>query len=262
MKLKKYLTTFRISLRNTLYYRKNVLGGMVMYSLFIYVFFMLWSAVYKGGEISGYSFRQMIWYFCTTEFIAMSMGGGIFHQMGQDIKNGSIAYQLGRPYSYIWYQFSNTMGTVAVRLVMFAALAGVIGTLLVGPPGFVTPVSVLFFVLTVPLALTVQFFVLVSIGLTAFFTEENRPFFFIYSKLVLVLGTFLPIEFFPGWLQNILRYMPFSLVTWGSAKMFVDFSYEHAAHTLTALFFWAAAMMAVAFAVFRKGVKNIHVHGG
>jgi ABC-2 type transport system permease protein len=262
MKAKKYLTTFRISLRNALYYKKSVLGSIIMYSLFVYVFFLLWSAVYSGRELSGYSFRQMIWYFCTTEFIAMSMGGGIFYQMGQDIKNGAIAYQLGRPYSYIWYQFANTMGTVAVRLVMFAVLAGVLGTLLVGAPSFVTLVSAAFFLLSVVLALIVQFFALVSIGLTAFFVEENRPFFFIYSKLVLVLGTFLPIEFFPQWMQNILRYMPFSLITWGPAKMFVDFSYSHALHTLTALTFWAAAMMVCAFGVFQRGVKKIHVHGG
>ncbi len=262
MKIKKYLTTFRISIRNAFYYKKNILGGIIMYSLFVYTFFLLWSAVYKNTEIAGYSFKQMIWYFCTTEIIAMSTGGGIFYQMGQDIKSGSVAYQLGRPYSYLWYQFANNMGTVISRLIMFISIAVILGTILVGVPSFVTPISFLFFILSMALALIVQFFTMVSIGLTAFFTEENRPFFFIYSKLVLILGTFLPIEFFPDWMENILRFMPFSLITWGPAKMFVDFSYEHAAFTFSALSVWAVVLILVSFGIFKKGVSKIHVHGG
>ncbi len=262
MKTRKYLTTFSISIRNALYYRKNILGGIIMYTLFVYTFFLLWTAVYKRGSIDGYSFKQMIWYFCTTEIIAMSMGGGIFYQMGQDIKSGSVAYQLGRPYSYLWYQFSNNMGSVSVRLSMFIVIAGILGTLLAGAPGFASAESILFFAIALILALLVQFFIMVSIGLSAFFVEENRPFFFIYQKLILILGTFLPIEFFPDWMSNILKFMPFSLVTWGPAKMFVDFSYEHAAFTLSALTFWAIASISLAFLIFRKGVSKIHVHGG
>ena len=49
------------------------------------------------------------------------------------------------------------------------------------------------------------------LGLTAFFLEENSGLRFIYSKLVFMLGTFLPLEFLPGWLANIARCLPFSL---------------------------------------------------
>lgn len=262
MKIKKYLTTFNISARNAMYYKKNVLGSVIMYTLFVYTFFLLWTAVYKGEEIAGYSFRQMIWYFCTTETIAMSMGGGMFYQMGQDIKSGAVAYQLGRPYNYLWYQFANNMGTIVIRLAMFIPIVAVIGTILVGAPTFVSLESVLFFTAALVLAIIVQFFLMMTIGLSAFFVEENKPFFFIYSKLVLILGTFLPIEFFPDWMTNILRFMPFSLITWGPAKTLVDFSYEHAVFTLVALAFWAAAFIAIAFVVFSKGVRKIHVNGG
>jgi ABC-type uncharacterized transport system permease subunit len=63
-------------------------------------------------------------------------------------------------------------------------------------------------------------------------------------------------------MSGILRFMPFSLITWGPAKMFVDFSYEHAAFAITALAFWAVAFIAIAFSIFSKGVSKIHVHGG
>ena len=262
MKTKKYITTFRISLKNTLFYKKNLVGGIIMNALFIYVFFLLWKVIYQGDRIAGYTFRQMIWYVCITELMAMSMGGGAFFSIGQDVKSGAIAYQLGRPYQYIWYQFSTIMGGALFRLALFSIFIAAWGTLLVGAPAGVPLVAVPLFLAALILSFILKFFMMIVIGLTAFFVEENRPFFFIYSKLILILGTFLPIEFFPGWMRSVLRYMPFSLVSWGPAKMFVDFSWEHAAFAIPALAVWAGVFIAIAFAVYSKGVRKVHVHGG
>lgn len=262
MKLKKYLTTYNISLRNAIYYRSNLVGGIIMYTLFIYVFFCLWQIIYQGDTIAGYTFPQMIWYVCATEVVAMSMGFGSFYQIGQEIKNGSIAYKLGRPYHYIWYQFANSLGSSSIRFIVFTAIAGVVGTIFVGAPPITNFWAILFFIISLLLSFLLKFFMLMSIALTAFFVEENRPFFFIYSKLVLILGTFVPIEFFPNWLQSVLKYMPFSLVAWAPAKMFVGFSWDHALFAIPAQLIWTLIFINVAMATYRKGVRAIHVHGG
>ena len=262
MKVKKYLTTYKISLRNAIYYRGNLIGGIIMYSLFIYVFFCLWQIIYKGDTIAGYTFPQMIWYVCATEVVAMSMGFGSLYQMGQEIKNGSIAYQLGRPYHYIWYQFANSLGNSSLRFAVFTGLAGVVGTLFVGAPPIADIWAIPLTMISLVLSCLLKFFMMMSIGLTAFFVEENRPFFFIYSKLVLILGTFVPIEFFPSWLQSVLRYMPFSLVGWAPAKMFVAFSMDHALFAIPAQLIWTLVFIGVTMLIYRKGVRAVHVHGG
>ena len=95
-----------------------------------------------------------------------------------------------------------------------------------------------------------------------FFVEESRPLFFIYSKFILMLGTFVPIEFFPVWLQKALKYLPFSLVTWGPAKIFVAFNISQAANTIVLQSAWAIGLAAICYAVFMKGARNVHVHGG
>jgi len=64
------------------------------------------------------------------------------------------------------------------------------------------------FLLSTLLSMALQFFIMITIGLVAFYVEENRPFFFIYSKLILLLGTFVPIEFYPDWVQKALQYLP------------------------------------------------------
>jgi len=262
MKIKKYFTIFKISLRNALFYGKNLFGGIIMYTLFIYVFFCLWGVIYKGDTIAGYSYNQMIWYVCITEVIICTIGLGMMYEISQDIKNGAIAYQLGRPYNYILYSYSNIMGNSFIRLIMYSIMGFIFGTVLVGAPPVNNIAVFPFFIISLVLALVIQFFLLMSIGLTAFFVEENRPFFFIYQKLILMLGTLVPLEFFPRWMQTILRYMPFSYITWAPAKIFVDFSIQHTLTTIITQLIWSAIAIMLCFSIYRKGVKSVHVHGG
>ena len=74
----KYITVLRISLQNAFVYRSNVLGGFVFYIMFMFVFFNLWRAIYKSGEVAGYSLVQMVWYLCMTELIMFGCRTGVF----------------------------------------------------------------------------------------------------------------------------------------------------------------------------------------
>ena len=262
MKIKKYFTIFDISLRNALFYGKNLFGGILMYTIFIYVFFRLWGAIYTGNTIAGYTYNQMIWYVCITEIIAMAISTNKIYEMSQDIKGGAIAYQLGRPYNYIFYLFSNVMGSSILRLAAHSIIGFALGILLVGLPPIYNAAAIIFFIISLFLGLVIQFFLLTAIGLSAFFVEENRPFFFLYQKFILMLGTFIPIEFFPQWMQSIVKYMPFAYVTWGPAKIFVDYSFIQAAETIAIQMIWSALAILICFAIYRKGVRAVHVHGG
>ncbi|MBN2878004.1 MAG: hypothetical protein JXN65_00030 [Clostridia bacterium] len=262
MKIRKYLTIFNISLRNAVYYNKNLFGGVIMYTLFIYVFFRLWGVIYSSNTIANYTYSQMIWYVCITEMTSLTIGTTTLYKISQDIKNGDIAYQLGRPYNYLMYVFSNTMGASFVKFCLYILTGGILGTVLVGIPNIESAVMVPYFVLSFVLSIIMQFSMLMTIALSAFFVEESRPFFFIYSKFILMLGTFVPIEFFPSWLQKPLKYLPFSLVTWGPAKIFVAFNISQATNTIMMQTTWAVVLAAICYFVFKKGVRNVHVHGG
>ena len=192
----------------------------------------------------------------------MTLGVNMMYEISEEIKNGAIAYQLGRPYNYVLYSFSNIMGTAFLRLVLYSLIGYILGVVLVGAPPIDNLLVLPFFVISVALALIIQFFILMSIGLTAFFVEENRPFFFIYQKLILMLGTFIPLEFFPQWMQMLLKYLPFSFITWGPAKIVVDFSIQHALTTIIPQLIWSVIAITICFSVYRKGVRSVHVHGG
>jgi ABC-2 type transport system permease protein len=260
--IKKYLTVLRISLQNAFVYRSNAIGGLVFYSLFIFVFFNLWRAIYQGGEAAGYSLTQMVWYLCMTELIVFGCKNGIYNEMNEDVKSGSIAYQLMRPYHYVFYQFFNALGSMFFNLIIYGVLAVVLGLIMVGPiPNF--RLSLLPWGLcSVILGMVINFFMMMTLGLTAFKLEDNLAFFLIYQKLVFMLGMFIPVEFLPKWLQGIAHWLPFSYVAWAPAKLIVAFSWEFFWQVIPIQIFWAILSLMLALGMYSYGVRSLQAHGG
>ena len=260
--IRKYFIVLRISLQNAFVYRSNAIGGLLFYTLFIFVFFNLWRAIYQGGEVAGYTLAQMVWYLCITELIVFGCKTGVFNQMNEDVKSGSIAYQLNRPYSYILYQFSNALGSMVFNLLLYGALAIVLGLAIVGPiPGFrlsFLPLGLF----SAALGMIINFFLMMTLGLTAFRLEENTAFFWIYQKLVFMLGMFIPLEFLPGWLQNIALCLPFSYVAWAPARLIVAFRWDLFWQVVPMQLLWAAVSVILSAGMYRYGVRGIQAHGG
>lgn len=258
----KYMTAAAVSLKNAYAYRAGSFFGVLMYALFIFVLFSVWKAVYKGGEIEGFSLTQMVWYVCFTEFIVFGCRTGVFNQLNEEVKNGDIAYQLNKPYNYVFYKFANALGETAINAAVFLAAALALGTLFAGPLTtfrlwMLPPVA-----LSMALGLVLNFFTMTALGLTAFTVEENTAFYLIWQKLVFMLGMFLPLEFLPGWLQNIARWLPFSYIAWAPAKLAVAFSWEHFWRAVPVQAAYCAVFMGLSWLMYRRGVKGIHAHGG
>lgn len=262
-KFKKYLAVAKISLQNNLAYKTNFIFSSLFYTFIIFVFLQLWRTIYGGGDgiISGFTLEQMIWYCIITEMIVIS-GSNIFGELNTDIKNGNIAYLLNKPYHYLSYQFSNSMGLISVKLLINAVTGMIMGVIYVGPlTGFHFP-HLPFIILSVVLGIVINFFLQGLIGLTAFWLEENSAFYWIYQKLMMMLGVFLPIDFFPQWLQAIVRFLPFSFVTYGPARLVVDFSYQQWAQTFIGQTLYLLVVILLSFTVYAKGVKKLNVNGG
>ena len=260
--LRTYFTAMRVSLSGALQYRANVFTGFAFYALFIYVFFCLWSAIYAGGSVENFSFTQMIWYLCVTELISYGSRVNICGDITGEVKSGSIAYQLLRPYQYIGYVFASNMGTVLFRMACFGVIGIILGFLFVGPiPGFAIW-SLPFSILSIFIGILIDFSLNMAIGLTAFTIEENNGISLVYSKCVFMLGTFIPVEFLPVWMQGAVKNMPFSYVAWAPAKLTVAFSWENFFYLVPRQLFWLAVGIGLSAWLYHRGLKRIQSHGG
>ncbi len=260
--LRKYAAITRINMQNAFTYRGNVAGSLILYTLFIYVFYSLWRAIFRSGEVLSYTHAQVVWYLIVTELILLGARFNIVGQVNEDVKTGALAYTLGRPLHYIAYQAASTLGGVVVNLMFFGGLALVLGLVFAGPiPGFAWWALPLMG-LSMALGVALQFCFHMAIGLTAFHLEDNAGVYLIFQKFVFMLGALLPVEILPQWLQGAARLLPFSYVAWAPARLTVAFSWQLFAQVVPLQALWVAFALGLALLLYRSGIRSLQANGG
>jgi len=262
MKFRKYLVISKVSLSNAIAYRAPTIARFCFYTLFIYVFMSLWRAIYREGSVHGYSYVQIVWYLIMTEFITFSCSSGIYSTMNDDVKSGSIAYLLGRPAHYVFYQFANSIGQILLNFFSFGILAVTLGFLFVGPLTTFRLAGILPLLLSVSVSIVLNYFFLMLIGLSSFVIEDNFALYLIYQKLCFMLGMFLPVEFLPSWLQPVAKNMPFSYIYWAPAKIFVSYSPEPFWELFPRQAAWALLAIVLVLLSYRLCVRRLQINGG
>ncbi len=258
----KYITVTRISLANSLAYAGDVFSRSAFMAMVLFVFAQLWAKALPGGAtMAGFDTGMMVWYMMLTESITLSRPR-IEGEITAEVKSGAIAYQLIRPYSYVLYYLFNSFGVFLARWVVNTGMGGLIAWLLVGAPTC-APAALPLVLVAIMLGGCLSFLVAIILALTAFWFEENSPFFWIYSKLLFTLGgLFVPVEVYPRFLQQISRALPFEYMISGPARAFVKYDWPFLSRLLYGQLFWCIVLLALAGVIYAAGVKRVHVQGG
>lgn len=260
----KYWAITLTNLQNQLAYVWDALGRAVFIILIMFIFVQLWSAAFEArgdAEIAGLSLADTIWYFLIAEMIEL---GKFRHdqRISEEVKDGSIAYTLNRPYNYLAYHFFNGLGETLVKMVLIFLLGLPLVLWYAGPPSIqwhaIPGVLIVIF-----LAMVLDFCMASSIGLLAFVTEDTFSFRLVYQKLMFILGGLLiPLDFLPDWLQRIAYLLPFSQVTYAPAKLFVAFDWRLFLNTVSLQLVWIIITGLVLFFQYRWATRRLAVNGG
>jgi len=259
---RKYVAISRIQVRAALAYPLDAVGRAIAIVLFVVVFLHLWRATYQvtGRTVAGLGLRDVVWYFAIAEVVMLSQPRTA-PLLAQAVKDGSIAYQLVRPYRFLLFHLSARVGdTLPVLALTLVAGAGA-AWLSVGAPPDWRGVALL--PVELPLAWLLNFLMSTSIGLLAFVAEDTTAFEWIYNKLLLVAGGVLvPLDFFPGWLRGTAALLPFASTTYAPAHLFVRPGGPGAIGLLALQLAWIAALGSVTWALYRHGLRRLVVNGG
>lgn len=260
----KYGAVTLANLQNQLAYVWDALGRAVFIILIMFIFVQLWTAAYDSrgtAEIGGLTLADTIWYFLIAEMIEL---GKFRHdqRISDEVKDGSIAYTLNRPYNYLAYHFFNGLGETVIKMILIFFLGLPIVLWYAGMPS-ISWTALPAVLLVIFLALVLDFCMASSIGLLAFVTEDTFSFRLIYQKLMFILGGLLiPLDFLPAWLQRIARLLPFSQVTYAPAKLFVAFEMRLLWSTLALQLFWILIAGFLLFLQYRWATRRLVINGG
>lgn len=248
-----------------LQYVGNIIMGFLSFIVMISIFMHLWEYMYASGEnlIGGYTKEQMIWYVILTEMIWFGTRNKILTtQISQDIKSGTIAYGLNKPYHYLLYIISRHFGDITIKMTLYIGLALGMG---IGMVGLLPKVRIYHVILVIPIifmAIYISTLIRIIISIMSFGIEDSGPFHWIYDKLILVLGTLFPVEVFPVWLKPFIIFSPIFVVTYGPARLIIQFSFVLYVKVLGAQLLYIIFLSFALWILYRKGVKKLNVNGG
>lgn len=259
----KYWAIFQITLINGLAYPGELIGRSLMIIPFMWIFYQLWKVTYAAAGtdvINGLTLSNVLWYLMLAETIELGRPP-LARTISENVKDGSIAYLLNKPYDFLLYQLSTTMGETVFRALLNALFGGAVVLWLVGAPEH--PEGFLIVLPAVVGAWVLHFCVTAMIGLSAFLVEDVSAFTWIYQKLAFLFGGLLiPLDFYPSWLQAVAKALPFSSVTYGPARLFVTPTPELFVNVMTLQGIWIVVLGLLLLFAYRRGLAYLTVNGG
>lgn len=262
---RKYFAIMRINLQNSLMYAWDAVGQSIFVVLFVYIFSQLWSVTFEmqhADEIGGLTLNMTIWYFVWAELVQLAKINPVM-SIQNEVKDGTLAYTLGRPYHYVLYHFFFGLGNVAVRFVTILMAGSAMAWLVGGRLQSFRLETMPLVLLITALAFVLDYCVMAAIGLLAFFFEDTTAFRLIYQKISFVIGgLLLPVDFLPDHIQRVARVLPFNLVIYAPSKLFVDWDGRQFLEVLGLQVFWIVVLGYGLWQLYRYGAKRVSINGG
>ncbi|WP_174732532.1 ABC transporter permease [Mesobacillus harenae] len=261
----KYIEMIRIRFLMMLAYRTNYYTGILIYSINIGAYYFLWNAIYGDKqEIEGLSVLQMTTYVAVAWMARAFYFNNIDREMADEIKEGKVAVELIRPYSYLGMKTMQGLGEGLFRLLFFS-VPGMVIVWLIFPIAFsAEPAVWLLFLVSITLSFFINTQINLLTGITTFFLFNNTG--LIRAKRVVIdlfSGLLLPISFFPVWAQSIMGYLPFQGISYIPSMIFTNgFTRVEAIEALLFQAVWVLILFLPIHLLWTLAKKQLIIQGG
>jgi ABC-2 type transport system permease protein len=217
-----YAEFIRIRFLSMLAYRMNYYTGIIIYLVNIGAQYFLWSAIYSGADgLGGMNMTQMTTYVAVAWMARAFYFNNLDREIANEIRDGSVAIQFIRPYPYLAVKMMQGLGEGLFRLLLFST-PGMLLVWLLFPIRFPHDPQVwaaFFLMLLFSFVINSQINILT--GLCAFFMENSDGMMRFKRVMVdLFSGLIIPVSFFPGWAETVLRLLPFQAITYLPSAVF------------------------------------------
>lgn len=238
----------------------EMLARACFYAVIVGVLTSLWraAAAANGGEVAGYDALAITWYLVFSEAAVNGIRFRMIEQIGTDIGSGSFTTEMLRPVRAVAFRIAGELGDGVVRLSAMLVTGAVLGLLIAGPPR--NPASFGLALASAFLAIACNVAAQYAFAAMAFWQHEAKGAWFLYQKLVFILGgMLLPIEIFPAWLESAAWLAPFWTMSYAPAHLAAGF--EEPALLLGQLA-WLVVLLGAAVAAFAAGERHVQRTGG
>lgn len=257
--MKKYIEFFKTIFKNEASKISDIIGTTIGFTIHIAVFCLLWEFVLGDKLLAGYTKEKLIWYVIFGESIIYSYHH-YFKTVSMQVENGSIAYDMSKPYNYILRLISEGIGLLPFTALYFI-VGGIIGIFVAGPIN-ISLLGIICAFIVVLFACILLLCLHIIVGLCSIWVgKDTSSIWLIVQKLMLIFA-FTPIELMPKILQKPLLCLPTTHIIYTPSKLLIDFSYTRFVESLFIYELGSFIILSIIFAIiYLKGAKKLNVNG-
>jgi ABC-2 type transport system permease protein len=259
--MRKYLSVAKLFFKAQIVYRFDVALTAIATIWRVLFAWILWGAVFEGHEtVSGFTFQAMLSYYLVSSFLAsFDMSNGVSMEMSGRIRGGTFSKYMVIPARPQLHFLSQSFGS-GVYYALFSIVAAVFCAFAFRVELAFTssPAALLCAVLMVPLGITFMVGYNFILGIMSFKFQDIGFIWYVQASLVsFFTGAIVPLSLLPDAFVNILRFMPFTYVTYMPAMLITGQARAgEGLFGLAVLSVWTAGtMLAGQFAYERLRVK-------
>lgn len=195
----------------------------------LFVYYYLWMAIYSGAsgtELGGFTRMEMIIYVIMSYTISDVIMVSISSEIGYDVMDGNIAMQLIKPINYRIQLIFKSFGIMIYRMTVPSVFIWIILEIYkvaVLEMSISNPVTIILFILSMFLSFLIYVLFDYCFGLIAFITTYMFGMNIVKNAVLsLLTGKLIPITFFPGFIQKIFEFMPFTSMTYTPVMIYME----------------------------------------
>lgn len=267
MKLKKYFTLTRAGIIESLQFRLGTLVIIAGNLLYLIVVYFLWKAIYASAgteTVNGMTFSDTLIYLVLASALFNFMEMYVVWEMGRNIQSGKIALDLLKPMDFRKYMFWSYSGSFVTQF-FFTFLPTFIVVAIVTHGAIPLGFNLLFFVISVVMAVSINYSIDFLVGTICLYTESIWGINIMKQVIVTLLsGATIPIAFFPEPLKTIAYYLPFQSIYNAPLSVLLEGNPQPQAllTTLGMQLFWCIVMTVLNKLFWKVSIRQITVNGG
>lgn len=232
--------------------------------LVMLIYFSFWRAVYSHtSEVGHMNFHQMITY----AVIAMLLGNfvsGVGNTLASNIRDGSVAIELMRPYDLLLKLISMDLGSKLTALVRNALPLLIIGFIFLGVRAPVSIVSGVQFFISAVLGVLIGTQVDLIVGVFAFWTVNVWGLRVLRNGILSIFsGSLIPLTLFPHWLMTVSHWLPFASMVYSPVAIYTGtMSMTSAWWSIIEQVAWLIGTYLLVRLIWRSALRKVVIFGG
>ena len=263
-----YITYFKSEILIGLQYKASAFAGILTQFFWGILYVLVYEAFYNYAKVDTINFKELMCYVWLTQaFFSLILLSIKDNQISDEIKNGTVAYELTRPYNLYWWWYIKILSRRYAMCALRCFPVIIFAFLLPEPYNLSMPYSLTSFILFI-FALFLGTLLISSIGMImqiiGFFTYQDKG----ITSLICILGGLLsgidiPLPLMPKTILKITEYLPFRLIGDLSSRIYSgNIKLEYGLKSIILQIIWIIILIFVGKKLMKLALNKVSVQGG